>query len=128
MTQLTVPADDLFGLHNLPYGVYSMPGQQPQTAVRYSEFVVDLAILLGDDTFAQPTLHDFMAQSPDRWVEVRSAITQALQGDVPDEAVHRVRAVRLHLRSRSPTTLTSTPPNTTPRTLAACSARTTRSR
>ena len=28
MTALDVPADDLFGLHNLPYGVYSAAGQE----------------------------------------------------------------------------------------------------
>lgn len=53
MTTLTVPADDLFGLHNLPYGVYSVPGRDPRVAVRYGDHVIDLGTLLDDDeTFA----------------------------------------------------------------------------
>jgi len=98
MTTLTVPADDLFGLHNLPYGVYSAPGQDPRVAVRYGDHVIDLGTLLDDEgTFGQPSLNAFMAQGRRRWVEVRAAITEALRSDVPDTAVHPSGAVTLHL-------------------------------
>ena len=98
MITLTVSADDLFGLHNLPYGVYSLPGQEPRVAVRYGDHVVDLGLLLDDEeTFGQASLNTFMAQGRERWVEVRVATTAALQGDVPTAAVHPVGAVTLHL-------------------------------
>ncbi|MFD9038884.1 fumarylacetoacetase [Streptomyces bottropensis] len=96
-TPLTVPAESLFGLTNLPYGVYSLPGREPRVATRYGDHVVDLAVLLGDDVFARPSLNAFMAQGHTRWVEVRAAITERLRGEVPAEAVHDLGAVTLHL-------------------------------
>jgi fumarylacetoacetase len=98
VTTLAVPAEDLFGLHNLPYGVFSVPGQQPRVAARYGHYVIDLGRLLGEEaTFGQPSLNGFMAQGRDRWVDVRARVTEALQGDVPGDAVHPLAAVALHL-------------------------------
>jgi fumarylacetoacetase len=97
VTRLDVPDSDLFGRHNLPYGVYSTPGSAPRVATRYGDKVVDLARLLGDDVFAQPSLNPFMAQGHGRWVDVRAAVADALAGDVPDDAVHDLGAVTLHL-------------------------------
>ncbi|KUN30084.1 fumarylacetoacetase [Streptomyces antibioticus] len=96
-TQPTVPADSLFGLTNLPYGVYSTPGQEPRVATRYGDHVIDLAVLLDDDVFARPSLNAFMAQGHARWVEVRAEITERLRGEIPTEAVHDLGAVTLHL-------------------------------
>ncbi len=95
--RLAVPSDDLFGLHNLPYGVYSVPDQNPRVAVRYGGHVVDLALVLDDEIFAATSRNPFMAQGRERWVEVRAAITSAVQEPVPAEAVHEVDAVTLHL-------------------------------
>ncbi|MFE7226380.1 fumarylacetoacetase [Nocardioides sp. NPDC057577] len=97
MTTISIPDGSLFGLANLPYGVYSVPGQDPRVGVRLGEHVVDLALLLGDDVFAADNLNPFMAQGYERWVEVRASITERIQGDVPDEAVHDLRDVTLHL-------------------------------
>ncbi|WP_435769097.1 fumarylacetoacetase [Nocardioides sp. SYSU DS0651] len=97
MTRLTVDADSLFGPANLPYGVYSVPGSAPRGCTRYGDQVVDLALLLGDDVFAQPTLNAFLAEGHGRWVEVRQRLAEALRGDVPDAAVHPVGAVTMHL-------------------------------
>jgi fumarylacetoacetase len=98
MTTLTVPNDDLFGLHNLPYGVYSVAGQEARVAVRYGDHVVDLGLLLDDEaTFGQPSLSAFMAQGRKRWIDVRARVTDALQGDVVEAAVHPLAAVTLHL-------------------------------
>jgi fumarylacetoacetase len=97
MTRLTIPGDSPFGLANLPYGVYSAPGQEPRVATRYGDHVVDLAILLDEPVFAARSVNAFMAQGHDRWVEVRAAIAEALAGDVPDEAVHDLGTVTLHL-------------------------------
>ncbi|MDH2412901.1 fumarylacetoacetase [Nocardioides sp. CER19] len=97
MTRLSVPEDDLFGLTNLPYGVYSVPGRSPRVGTRFGDFVVDLCLLLDDPTFAAPSLNPFMAQGRGRWDDVRSRLRSALSGDVPDEAVHAVSDVTLHL-------------------------------
>jgi fumarylacetoacetase len=97
VTRLSVPEGDLFGLANLPYGVYSVPGRTPRVATRLGDHVVDLALLLDDATFAAPSLNPFMAQGPARWAEVRSRLASALSRDVPDEAVHAIGDVTLHL-------------------------------
>ena len=43
MTWLDVPADHPFGIHNLPYGVYSRAGVSPRVGVRIGEHVLDAA-------------------------------------------------------------------------------------
>ncbi|MCF8589007.1 fumarylacetoacetase [Gordonia liuliyuniae] len=97
MTVISIPADSLFGLDNLPYGVFSTPDAGPRVGVRVGDSVVDLAKMLGDAAFAQPTLNAFMAQGRPRWVEVRAQITDLVVGDVPDAAVHSVDDVTMHL-------------------------------
>ncbi|QCX26812.1 fumarylacetoacetase [Nocardioides jishulii] len=101
MTTLPIIEDSLFGLDNLPYGVYSVDGSAPRVAVRLHDHVIDLGLLLGtegdNDVFAAPTLNPFMAQGHARWVEVRAAIREALRGEVPQDALHRLDDVTLHL-------------------------------
>ena len=97
MTVLDIPADSLFGIENLPYGVFSTADSTPRVGVRVGDSVVDLAATLGDDVFAQPTLNAFMAQGRARWTEVRSQITELVQGDVADTAVFAVEDVTMHL-------------------------------
>lgn len=94
---IDVPADSLFGLDNLPYGVYSVDGGQRRAATRLHDHVVDLALLLADDIFSSPTLNAFMAQGRDRWVQVRHELQQRLPGKVPVDAVHPLAEVALHL-------------------------------
>ncbi|MER6992548.1 fumarylacetoacetase [Saccharopolyspora hirsuta] len=94
---IDIPDGSLFGLANLPYGVFSTPGAGPRVGVRVGDSVVDLAAALGDEVFAQPTLNAFMAQGYDRWVQVRQQITELVAGEVPDGAVHPVAEVRTHL-------------------------------
>ena len=97
MTTVTVPADSGFGLHNLPYGVFSVAGSPPRVGTRLGNAVIDLAVLLGDEVFARPTLNAFMAQGYDRWTAVRREIADRVTGEIPDEAVHAVDDVTLHL-------------------------------
>jgi fumarylacetoacetase len=95
-----VSADSLYGLQNLPYGVYSRSeiSPHPRVAVRFGDNVIDLGLLLRDEeTFGQPTLNTFMAQGPTRWKSVRSNITAALKSPVPVDAVHALGDVTLHL-------------------------------
>ena len=100
-TRLAVPHDSLFGLANLPCGVYSAPGMPPRVATRYGEYVIDLAGLLGDAgenaVFSQASLNGFMAQGRYRWAQVRQDLRAALQGDIPADAVHGLDTVTLHL-------------------------------
>src|SRR3954453_3658455 len=97
MTVVTVPADSLFGPDNLPYGVFSVAGSAPRVGTRLGDTVIDLAVLLGDEVFARPSLNAFMAQGYDRWVAVRRQIGERVAGEIPDAAVHAVGDVTLHL-------------------------------
>ncbi|RSM75010.1 fumarylacetoacetase [Amycolatopsis sp. WAC 01375] len=97
MTTIDVPAGSLFGIDNLPYGVFSVDGDSPRVGVRVGDSVLDLAAALGDDVFAAPTLNPFMAQGYDRWVAVRERIRDLVDGEVPDGAIHAIERVTLHL-------------------------------
>ena len=55
MTVLAAPPGSLFGLDNLPYGAFSIDNGPPRIGVRVHDHVLDLAALLGDDVFAEPT-------------------------------------------------------------------------
>src|SRR5919202_4636826 len=97
MTAVTVAADSLFGPANLPYGVFSVGESEPRVGTRLGDTVIDLAVLLGDEVFARPSLNAFMAQGYDRWVAVRREITERVAGEIPGEAVHALEDVTLHL-------------------------------
>lgn len=95
--RIDVPEGSLFGLANLPYGVFATPGTAPRVGVRVADSVVDLALALGDDVFAAPTLNPFLAQGHERWAQVRRQVTELVSGEVPDEAVHALADVTLSL-------------------------------
>lgn len=97
MTVISIPVDSLFGVDNLPYGVFSTDGTEPRVGVRVGDHVVDLAKALGDDVFAQPTLNAFMAQGRDRWMQVRTQITELVAGEIADDAVLPIGEVTMHL-------------------------------
>lgn len=89
--------NDLYGITNLPYGVYSVAGSAPRCATRYGDQVLDLALLLEDEVFAAPSLNGFMAQGKQRWDEVRAMLTDRVRGPLPDGCAHKVDDVTLHL-------------------------------
>jgi fumarylacetoacetase len=89
--------NSLYGLENLPYGVFSPAGGAPRVGVRFGDDVVDLSVLLDDPVFAMPSLNAFMAQGPARWTHVREQIADLLAGEIPEAAVHPVNDVQLHL-------------------------------
>lgn len=95
MTRIAIPDDSLFGLANLPYGVFSTPGTSTRVGVRVADTVVDLTVL--DDVFAAPSLNPFMAQGHERWVEVRERILSFVSGEVPDAAAHPIGTVTMHM-------------------------------
>src|SRR5947199_7095428 len=97
MTIIEVPDGSLFGRDNLPYGVFSVAGATPRVGARLGDAVIDLSVLLGDEVFAEPSLNPFMGQGPARWAEVRDRVGALVAREVPDEAWHPLRDVRLHL-------------------------------
>ncbi|MEU3621299.1 fumarylacetoacetase [Amycolatopsis coloradensis] len=97
MTTIDIPDGSLFGIENLPYGVFSVDGDPARVGVRVGDSVLDLAAALGDDVFAAPSLNPFMAQGYDRWVAVRERIRELVSGEIPDGAVHPVGRVTTRL-------------------------------
>ncbi|SHR42075.1 Putative fumarylacetoacetase [Mycobacteroides abscessus subsp. abscessus] len=88
----------LFGITNLPYGVFSPPDGTPRVGVRIGDHVIDLAAALDDPVFDNATLNPFMAEGATRWAAVRRAITELIrEGTVPPPAIHRLSGVTLHL-------------------------------
>ncbi len=90
----------LFGVANLPYGVFSS-GEGPRGAVRIGDSVLDLARALDDEVFREPSLNAFMAQGRSRWEEVRARITELLVNyrhrPTVEAALRPLSDVRLHL-------------------------------
>ncbi|MEU1980357.1 fumarylacetoacetase [Nocardia sp. NPDC019395] len=97
MPVIDIPADSLFGIDNLPYGVFSTPGTTPRVGVRIADTVIDLAAALGDTVFAHPTLNPFMARGPRAWAEARARITELVRGEIPARALFDLADVTLHL-------------------------------
>jgi fumarylacetoacetase len=90
--------DPLFGIANLPYGVFSPPGGPRRVGVRIGDDVIDLAHMLDDTVFAQPSLNPFMAQGRARWIAVRHRIADLITaGAVPESARYPVAETDLHL-------------------------------
>jgi fumarylacetoacetase len=107
VTWLDLPAGTLYGVDNLPFGVFSTAEEAPRVGVRVGDQVVDLApvaateALEGAELFAQPTLNPFMAQGRPTWTAVRSWLTDLLGqptgADVVAPYLLPLDAVTLHL-------------------------------
>jgi fumarylacetoacetase len=94
-------ASPLFGVANLPYGVFSA-GDGPRVGVRIGDSVLDLTWALDDEVFREPSLNAFMAQGRARWEEVRARITELLTDEpagrrVAEAALRPLSQVWLHL-------------------------------
>jgi len=104
-----------FPLNNLPYGVFSINGDQPRCGVAIGDMVLDLALLeeknlisFGDEAvFDLPFWNEFMDQGAGAWEKLRARLTdllveggnKALSGNVKLRAAAFVKqsAVELHL-------------------------------
>ncbi|HEU5456270.1 MAG TPA: fumarylacetoacetase [Nocardioides sp.] len=77
----------LFDVDNLPYGVFSLPGEEPRVGVRIGEHVLDLAPVAAAEmldvhhVFEEPTLNPLMAEGP----QVAASIRQWVTGLLTDE-------------------------------------------
>lgn len=98
-----VPEGSDFPVHNLPYGVFSRPGEAPRVGVAIGEAVVDLSRLelSAADDFAQESLNRFMSRGRNVWRATRGRITELLTDEShrPLVAPHLIprSEVRLHL-------------------------------
>lgn len=101
MSWLDLPEGSLYGIANLPYGVFSPAEGPPRVGVRTGDSVLDLAAALDDPVFAEPALNAFMAQGRARWQEVRARIVELLTDeahrDAVEPALYPLDAVDLHL-------------------------------
>ncbi|MFI7618399.1 fumarylacetoacetase [Nonomuraea terrae] len=88
-----------WGVDNLPYGVFSCPGERPRVGVRYGDRVLDLAPALHDEVFAAPSLNPFMARGRTAWHDTRTLIRNKLTGDLSVTEPHLIplEHVRLHM-------------------------------
>jgi fumarylacetoacetase len=88
-----------WGVDNLPYGVFSCPGERPRVGVRYGDRVLDLAPALHDEVFAAPSLNPFMARGRAAWHDTRTLIRNKLTGDraVIEPHLIPLEQVRLHM-------------------------------
>src|SRR5438067_9774693 len=101
MTWLDLPRDTPFGIANLPYGVFSRDGERARVGVRIADRVLDLAAVLDDPVFAEPSLNLFLAQGRARWGVVRAEITELLTDgrhrEKVEPALYELSEVRLRL-------------------------------
>jgi fumarylacetoacetase len=105
---LAIPSDSPFPLANLPYGVFTRPGEERRIGVAVGDQVLDLraAALAGllaeageSSWFTPDTLNPLMAAGRPSWVAVRRRLTELLT-----DAAHE-DAVRPHLVPRAEVTL-----------------------
>jgi fumarylacetoacetase len=80
---------NLYGIENLPYGVFSPPGGERRIGVRLDDTVVDLSDV--DEVFRRPSLNALMAQGRPQWTRWRSVVREHLDKRVP------LADVELHL-------------------------------
>ncbi|WP_093780920.1 fumarylacetoacetase [Streptomyces sp. yr375] len=108
MPPFDLPEGDPFGPHNLPYGVFSLPGSARRTVgVRLGDHVLDAgaaARALGSphaELLAAPTLGPLLAAGRTTWSQVRRALTEWVTDPAHRPTVeplfHPLSAVTLHL-------------------------------
>ncbi|HEX5860629.1 MAG TPA: fumarylacetoacetase [Nocardioides sp.] len=100
-------AGSLFDVDNLPYGVFSRPGEDPRVGVRIGEEVLDLAPVAASEmldvhqVFQEGSLNPLMAEGPTVNASVRRWVTGLLTDETERELVepHLVplAEVSLHL-------------------------------
>ena len=100
ITWLDLAPGSLFGMANLPYGVFSAGDRPRRVGVRIGDSVLDLPPVLGEQVFAEPSLNAFMAQGRARWSDVRARITELLTDErhrrSVEAALYPLSGVRLH--------------------------------
>jgi fumarylacetoacetase len=107
MTWLDLPADHPYGIHNLPYGVFSTDGAQPRVGVRVGEHVLDVAAcaeqagMESGSVWRAGSLNPFLAQGRSAWTAAREWLTEQLTNEAHRDCVEShlvpVAEVTMHL-------------------------------
>ncbi|MFJ4783317.1 fumarylacetoacetase [Streptomyces sp. NPDC088794] len=108
MPPFNVPEGDPFGVHNLPYGVFSRAGSDGRTVgVRLGDHVLDAgaaARALASPyaaLLARPSLNPLLAAGPTAWSDVRRALTGWVTVPAHQETIapflYPLASVTLHL-------------------------------
>ena len=107
MTWLDLPADHPYGIHNLPYGVFSTPGTEPRVGVRVGDHVLDVgacaeqAGMESGVVWLAPSLNAFLAEGRQAWSAARAWLVEQLTNEVHRECVEAnlvpVDEVTMHL-------------------------------
>ncbi|WP_395693122.1 fumarylacetoacetase [Nocardioides sp.] len=96
-----------FDVDNLPYGVFSLPGEDPRVGVRIGDQVLDLAPVAAAEmldvhhVFEERSLNALMAEGPAVWSSVRTWVTGLLteepERDLVEPHLVPLADVTLHL-------------------------------
>ncbi len=79
-----VPDGSPFGVHALPYGIFSAAEEDPRVGVAIGEYVLDLAPVAAEESldgahvFAEGTLNPFLALGRPAWRAVRAWLNELL--------------------------------------------------
>ncbi|MGL5908455.1 MAG: fumarylacetoacetase, partial [Phycicoccus sp.] len=93
MTWLDLPAGHPFGVHNLPYGVFSTDDRPPRVGTRIGDHVLDLAACAeraGMESAAvwrSSSLNAFLAQGRPAWSAAREWLTEQLTNEAHRDGV-----------------------------------------
>ena len=81
--------------------MFSTNHELPRVGIRIGDSVLDLAEVLGEQVFAEPSLNAFMAEGRVRWTDVRARLTELLTVErhraAVEAALRPLETVRLHL-------------------------------
>jgi fumarylacetoacetase len=92
-TWVPVPENSSFGVHTLPYGVFSTTDEDPRVGVAIGDHVLDLAPLAAEENldgahvFSQASLNPFMALGTRAWTAVREWVTELVTEEPQRELV-----------------------------------------
>ncbi|HVY11468.1 MAG TPA: fumarylacetoacetase [Mycobacteriales bacterium] len=91
-----MPADTGYGVHNLPFGVFSVGSGARRVGVAFGDHVIDVSRLdlPAADALAGASLNAFMSRGPDVWAAFRAELQELLSN-----AAHRP-SVEPHLIPR----------------------------
>ena len=104
---LDLPIGTPFGVDNLPYGVFSTPGEEPRVGVAVGDQILDVAPVAAEEgldgaqVFEAGSLSPFMALGRPAWHAVRQwlteLVTQSSYADLVEPHLVPVVDARLHL-------------------------------
>lgn len=87
-------ADSPFPLNNLPYGVFSIGGDEPRCGVAIGDQILDVkaleaaGLIAFDGVFKNPAWNGFMALGKAKWDRLRARLTELLsEGSADQQAV-----------------------------------------